>query len=367
MKLRNNLSGILLSMSLMTSKSEKLDYQDLADNTNKLRLPQKKDFKPHSGIRSDSMDEEEEEFWTRFLQLSSSLPQTLSPTSFPTLSSIPTAVPSTAPSFPCNVSPQTRQDEFFAIATTISDITLVSDNTTPQGQAFDWLVNIDPLFLCPDEEDAIIQRYSIGVFYFSTGAVSSPENLSSDHECNWPEIQCSSADAVLVVNIDQAGLDGSLPLELGQFTQLLVLKLEENLLQGVIPTSIGQNQKLIALDLNSNLMTGSIPDSLYTLSDLQQLDIDNNFFTGTLSDDIGNLESLTFLQLEENQFSGSIPENLGTIEGLEQVTFDQNLFTGTMPDSVCAKRGDGITGGSLVALNADCPPQFDCSCCTIIC
>lgn len=314
--------------------------------------------------------DEENQYWIRQLQFSSSMSMALTssptsqPTSTPTTSS-PTTSPSSFPSFRCNINPSDREAALFAIAISISKDNLLTDPSTPQAQAFDWIVNTDSLFLCPNDIDAVIQRYSTAVFYLSIGAATTATDLPDTPECEWAGIICESG-TISQLNFEEE-LGGTIPEEIVQFTDMIVLKIEDSLISGPIPSNIGSLQNLLAIDLNINSMTGSIPDSLYLLTNLQQLDLDNNFFTGSLSENIGDLESLRFLQLESNLFTGTIPETLGSITVLEQVTFDENQFTGEMPDSVCVNRGDGTTGGPLVVLNTDCPPQFFCDCCTILC
>lgn len=61
----------------------------------------------------------------------------------------------------------------------------MSDPDSAQSLAFDWITNKDGLYLCPDDEEALIQRYVATVFYFSTGGGSwnqcnAPEDLSPD-------------------------------------------------------------------------------------------------------------------------------------------------------------------------------------------
>jgi len=271
------------------------------------------------------------------------------------------------PTFLCGMSTQMRSDAVFSIASSISDSTALQNDKTPQGEVLDWLLNEDALALCPDDASAVLQRYAIAVFYVATEAEKKAKDLSPLHECDWSGITCNSAQDVFVLNIDNQNLKGQIPSEITALNELRVIKLEENKLEGTIPVNIGDMKNLIAIDLNSNKMSGTIPDSLYTLTNLQQLDIDDNKFTGTLSPSVQNLSNLSFLQLEENKFTGPIPESLGSLVNLEQATFDNNDFSGSMPESVCENRGDGSVGGKLVVLNADCPPQFDCSCCTIIC
>ena len=367
--------SILLLLSLQTI-CESHDLSPRARRSDGQRKYVRKNM--NDWLSFNELIDEENQYWTRQLQLSSSLTMSpslspsLSPSSSPTgqptntpTTSFPTTPPSSFPSFRCNITPSAREAALFAIAVSVSKDDLVTDGSTPQGQALEWLVNIDPLFLCPSEVDAIIQRYATAVFYLSIGAATTSTDLPGTPECEWAGIICD-AGTVSQLQFEEE-LGGTIPEEIVQFTDLIVLKIEDSLITGSIPSNIGSLQNLLAIDLNINGMTGSIPDSLYLLKNLQQLDLDNNFFTGTLSEDIDDLVSLRFLQLESNSFTGTIPETLGNIAVLEQATFDENKFTGEMPDAVCANRGDGNIGGPLVVLNTDCPPQFFCDCCTILC
>jgi len=287
--------------------------------------------------------EEEREFYTRFALLSTSMP--LEP--------------------PCNIPPQQREASITAIAASISGDALIADESAPQGQALDWLINMDALSLCPSDISAVTQRYVIAVIHLATGIESSSSSLSASPECQWDGVKCI-AGVVTELSYEEP-LGGFIPEEIGELGGLTYLDIEEANLVGTIPTTIGNLGSLVFLDLNKNSITGSLPDSLYDLSNLQVLDLDNNLLTGTISSDIGDLQNLSFIQMESNLFSGTIPDSLGNLLILQQATFDDNQLTGTMPATVCANRGDGRVGGFLLVLNADCPPQFTCDCCTVAC
>ena len=93
---------------------------------------------------------------------------TANPTSKPTIS--PTAV-----SLPCGIAATARSEEVLRILNVD-----LSDPDSPQSLALDWITNKDGLYLCPDDEAALIQRYVAAVFYFSTGG-------GSWNQCNAPE------------------------------------------------------------------------------------------------------------------------------------------------------------------------------------
>ena len=49
----------------------------------------------------------------------------------------------------------------------ISDPTALSTTGTPQNLAQNWLINLDPYYVCP-LDDKLVQRYVLAVFYYST-------------------------------------------------------------------------------------------------------------------------------------------------------------------------------------------------------
>jgi hypothetical protein len=103
------------------------------------------------------------------------------PTFFPTISTSvegsenPTISP--APSlFPtlsvCEITPEQRIIGILAVLDQVADSVLIRDITTPQGQATDWLLNLDNEQTCPDDPK-IIQRWSLAVMYFSMEGMTS--------------------------------------------------------------------------------------------------------------------------------------------------------------------------------------------------
>ena len=141
------------------------------------------------------------------------------PSIIPTFSHEPTATPSEIP--PCGMATDTRAAMISNIIQSVSDIQLISNLSTPQGRAFDWLVNKDEATLCPDAIK-LIQRYVLAVIYYSTGGdawfkCSASSNasdecgneapffnksrfLSSENECSWAGIRCS--DTLCVTQIE---------------------------------------------------------------------------------------------------------------------------------------------------------------------
>lgn len=67
------------------------------------------------------------------------------------------------------------------------------------------------------------------------------------------------------------------------------------------------------LDLDFNLLQGPIPEELFNLSNLKQFDINNNELSGTISTRIGQLENLNLIQVESNFLTGVIPDELASL------------------------------------------------------
>ena len=107
-------------------------------------------------------------------------PSTL-PTIAPTSPGAPTVSPSSAPSFPCNLTPEQRAIEIRQLMATVTDDALFDDPSTPQALALNWITNEDAIEppLCPDKK--MIQRYVLAAFYFAT------EGDNWD-QCNAPEV-----------------------------------------------------------------------------------------------------------------------------------------------------------------------------------
>ncbi len=136
--------------------------------------------------------------------------------------------------------------------------------------------------------------------------------------------------------LDGNQLSGSLPPELGSLSHLQWLKLGTNQLDGSIPATLGGLSSLTYLDLSSNHLEGTIPPALGRLSNLLQLVLMSNQLTGSIPPELGNLGSLVGLLLYNNQLSGAIPPQLGGLTNLQTFDLDSNQLTGSLPTELSA-------------------------------
>ena len=131
-----------------------------------------------------------------------------------------------------------------------------------------------------------------------------------------------------------SALSGEIPPELGNLGSLQALGIINTSVSGEIPTELGNLSSLVELDLSDNNMSGEIPAELGDLSSLEQLFIYFNGQTGSLPPELGNLSALRIMDIRGNNLSGSIPSELGNITGLEMLYLSLNGLTGGVPSSL---------------------------------
>lgn len=138
-----------------------------------------------------------------------------------------------------------------------------------------------------------------------------------------------------VLGLARNNFGGELPRSVANFsTQLHTFTIGSNGIQGNIPVGIGNLANMSRLGLEGNDLTGSVPDALGMLQNLKELYLNGNKFSGRIPSSIGNLSSLTKLFLEENNFEGSIPSSLGKCQKLLILSLYRNNLSGTIPKEV---------------------------------
>ncbi|MYG96421.1 MAG: hypothetical protein F4195_07475, partial [Gammaproteobacteria bacterium] len=139
------------------------------------------------------------------------------------------------------------------------------------------------------------------------------------------------------LNVTGNELRGPIPPELGQLSKLLSLSLSNNQLSGNIPSELGDLGSLRHLYLEFNQLGGNIPGELGRLSNLETLNVIGNKLSGPIPPEIGqlsNLETLSLNELGENQFSGPIPPEIGQLDNLRYLALGQNQLNGSIPAEI---------------------------------
>ena len=106
----------------------------------------------------------------------------------------------------------------------------------------------------------------------------------------WHGVKTNIDGRVVSLDLRENGLDGEIPPELGELTELDTLILYDNLLRGLIPPELGQLENLVDLNLNSNQLT-SVPPELGQLENLRSLVLSGNQLT-SIPSELGQLENL---------------------------------------------------------------------------
>lgn len=136
---------------------------------------------------------------------------------------------------------------------------------------------------------------------------------------------------VTKLNLSMNGLNGEIPSELGNLTNLEVLDLGLNKLSGEIPSELGELAKLKILDLKWNELNGEIPPELGNLSNLMNMDLAINQLNSRIPSELSDLTYLTYLSLSGNQLSGQIPPELGNLTNLTDLYLSRNQLSGQIP------------------------------------
>eukprot|EP01036_Dinobryon_divergens_P027427 gene27427-36200_t len=134
--------------------------------------------------------------------------------------------------------------------------------------------------------------------------------------------------------VDNNGLSGSIPPEIGQLMELRSINLSLNFLTGSIPPEFGRLIHLTSLDLSMNTLKEGISPEIGQLIHLTHLDLHCNSLTGFIPPEIGNLKALTYVDLGKNKLLGFIPPEIGNLEALTYLDLGGNELSGSIPPEI---------------------------------
>jgi hypothetical protein len=254
----------------------------------------------------------------------------------------------------------------------------------PEELALQWMIELDPLQLLPNRTDHLLrirQRYALRTLYFATTSSGSQWtnsigwlNNDVDDECMWFGVICKGArklnDSIstrVILDMNNNGLHGLIPTDIGLLLNLQEIYLYSNLIYGPLPETIGQWtsvekidmhrsaaisvspvklngtlphtvgnwKKLTMIDLGSHSFTGTLPQSMSKWNaSIKSFIISDNSFSGTFPSFIASWANVTTLNMRTNGLNGSIPESIGNSRHLDTLILYHNSFTGTLPSSI---------------------------------
>lgn len=146
------------------------------------------------------------------------------------------------------------------------------------------------------EEDAVVDIQSEYLRNPRLGDISLPNwGMRTQDECFWRGMTCNDNGMLVEIKLPNRECAGTLPKELGIFSDLKVI------------------------DLSRNKLQGSIPEELYDNLKLEGMFLYKNQLSGTISSKIGELWNLTHFHLSHNQISGSIPPRMASRSKIRQI------------------------------------------------
>jgi Leucine-rich repeat (LRR) protein len=161
-------------------------------------------------------------------------------------------------------------------------------------------------------------------------------------------------------------LMGGIPSTISQLTNLQFLTAGSNFLDGPIPNVFALYQQLDTADFSRSSFSGTIPSSIFSVPTLRLLYLNNNALTGPIPASYANPPLLRDLFLNNNLLTGMVPAiQTGQLLALNELPLQVNRLTGSMPQSICLLR----TEGELDDLFSDCggaTPEIECdfpACC----
>ncbi|KAK9077703.1 hypothetical protein SSX86_006040 [Deinandra increscens subsp. villosa] len=155
---------------------------------------------------------------------------------------------------------------------------------------------------------------------------------TSDH-CKWDGIACNKARSVIAIRLFHSYLAGGLDLrslDFSPFPDLVALVLEDCGLKGSIPEQIGLLLNLTYLSLSLNHLTGNLPVFLTNLTHLEYLYLYDNNFSGNLPTSFTHLIQLKYLVLSHNNLNGKLPVSMANLIRLEYLDLSSNNFNGKL-------------------------------------
>lgn len=125
-------------------------------------------------------------------------------------------------------------------------------------------------------------------------------------------------------------LNGTIPLEIGDLTNLMQLNISNQSITGEIPLSVNNLSELRELTLSNNLLNESVPS--LSFPKMEYLNFSSNLFT-SFSGDAWNCPQLKSIQLQNNYLSKTIPSTIGNNVALESLNLANNQLE-TIPETI---------------------------------
>ena len=174
----------------------------------------------------------------------------------------------------------------------------------------------------------------------------------------WHGVETDGSGRIQSLDLGSNNLEGEIPSELGNLSNLENLDLGWNKLEGEIPSELGGLSNLMLLYLHGNDLEGHVPPELGGLSNLERLSLFSNDLEGKILPELGGLSNLSWLYLSDNNLEGKIPPELGSLSNLEHLYLSDNDLEGHIPSELGSLSNLEALGVSGSNLEGKIPPEL---------
>ncbi|KAK4264047.1 hypothetical protein QN277_029388 [Acacia crassicarpa] len=179
----------------------------------------------------------------------------------------------------------------------------------------------------------VLSQNDAAVMNILKKAINAPPNLgwTDTDVCKWQRVDCNSGKRVISVQIGNLNLQGMLPKELENLSELQKFDCPQNGLTGPIPYLSKTLQRLVIRDNKFS----SIPNDFFKgMTMLQEVRIGNNPFSPwSIPDSLGDCVELQIFVATNASLVGTIPDFLGSMPGLVSLLLNSNSLEGGLPAS----------------------------------
>ncbi|WP_440121419.1 leucine-rich repeat domain-containing protein [Tenacibaculum sp. Ill] len=187
--------------------------------------------------------------------------------------------------------------------------------------------------------ESINDKNALIALYNATNGVNWTDSWDLNEDIStWKGVTVNTAGRVTELNLSNRGLNGTLPVEIGNLSELKRFWIQGGLsdtLTGNIPSTICNLLKLEHIII-SKVGNGIIPSCLFTIPSLKIISISGkagNSPTLDIPDDLSSLTNLTNLSLKYVDLSseGDFPTSFFQLTNLERLSLDTVSIKGSFP------------------------------------
>jgi hypothetical protein len=222
--------------------------------------------------------------------------------------------------------------------------------SSPEEQAFAWIIEDDPVRLTLEHRDRFLQRFVLVSLWTSNPDSDINTWRKEEFECTWVGVNCDTSGNVVGINLSNKKVK-TLPEDLGILSHLHRIELDRNVVTGTIPSSLALMSNLTLFNIEDNRLSGTVPWDVFAgMSNLEMFAIHTNLMSGSFPTELGRWwPHMVTLTIYGNSIQGTIPSDLRVWSSLEHFEMGGTL-SGSLPTDIgdWTKLKSFSAGGKLI-------------------